>query len=143
DNGNSNTDDGSTAEIEGVVQGFIELGETVSGDFSESESHLWVFAGGPATIDIFMAGDENVDAVVELYGPDNSFLASADNTFTGEEEQLLAVEIPDDGEYTIRIRDFFGNAGSYTLTVLNSEGVGAVDGDTAVTLFHLFRSHVW
>ncbi len=145
DNGDTDTDNdnGGDDEIDGVLQGSINLGDTVSGNLAESEAHLWLFAGGPAVVDIFVDGDENIDLVVELYGPDNTLITSADNTFTGEEEQLLAADIPDDGEYTIRVRDFFGNEGGYTLTVIVSEGVGAVDGDTAVVLSRLFWSHGW
>jgi hypothetical protein len=103
-----------------VPQGPIGLGETVSGTLTEGESHAWTFSEGPATVDVFLSGDE-LDGVIEIYAPDGELLLVVDNTVTGEPEELLGFEVPDDGEYTAVIRDFFGRPVDYTLTLALSE----------------------
>jgi hypothetical protein len=44
-----------------------------------------------------------------------------DDGVSGEDEVLLGFEVPDDGEYTAVIRDFFFRAADYTLTVTLAE----------------------
>lgn len=107
-------DDGIDAEI----QGNIALGETVEGELAEAEKHGWIFAEGPALIDITLEPGEEMDAVLEIYNPDNELITSSDEPFKGSTEELTGVEIPDDGEYTIVIREFFDEPGPYTLTVI-------------------------
>lgn len=103
-----------------VPQGPISLDETVLGTLAEEESHAWTFSEGPATIDLFLYGEE-LDGVIEIYAPDGELLIVIDNTVTGEAEELADFEVPDDGEYTAVIRDFFGRPADYTLTVALSE----------------------
>jgi hypothetical protein len=57
---------------------------------------------------------------LELYDPDNVFMAASDSGFTGEDEAIIGVEIPDDGNYTIVLRDFFDDGGEFALTVAES-----------------------
>jgi hypothetical protein len=71
-------------------------------------------------VDVFLSGDE-LDGVIEIYAPDGELLLVVDNTVTGEPEELLGFEVPDDGEYTAVIRDFFGRPVDYTLTLALSE----------------------
>ncbi len=103
-----------------VPQGTISVGETISGTLAEEESHAWTFSEGPATIDAVLSGEE-LDGVVEIYGPDGELLLVVDNGVTGEDEVLESFEVPDDGEYTAVIRDFFFRAADYTLTVTLAE----------------------
>ncbi|GAB4270116.1 MAG: hypothetical protein Kow0080_14220 [Candidatus Promineifilaceae bacterium] len=106
----------SPAEIDAVNQGSVILDTAVSGELGVGESHAWTFEEGPAIIDITVTGDDNMDTVLELYDPDNILIATADNTFAAGTEELLGIEVST-GRYTIVIRDFFGDGGSYTLTV--------------------------
>ncbi|PID86159.1 MAG: hypothetical protein CSB13_04335 [Chloroflexi bacterium] len=111
-------------DLEGVDMGNISLGETVSDvSMEEGEAHIWTFNEGPAVIDILLETSEDLDSILELYDPLNNFIASADNTLVGEPESLTGIEIPDDGDYSIRVRGFFGEGGKYTLSV--TEGVAS------------------
>ena len=101
---------------EGISQGSIGLDETVEATLATDEAHLWTFSDGPAIVDIVLEGSESMDAVLELYDPDNELLDSADSTFSGGIEELLGVEV-DSGDYTIRVRDFFNEGGDYSLAV--------------------------
>ena len=109
-------DGGGLAESEPVVQGSVGLDETVEGTLALDEAHAWTFSAGPAVIDIVMAS-ELLDGVLELYDPADDLLEIADNGFTGDGEELLGIEIPDDGEYTIVVRDYYGEEGDYSLAV--------------------------
>jgi hypothetical protein len=108
-------------------QGFISLGDTVEGSLAGEETHSWSFSEGPATVDIVVTAAD-LDIVLELYDPDDLLLDSLDSEFTGDGEQLLAVDIPDDGQYSILISDFFGDSGDYTLTVTLSDEAGQSGG---------------
>jgi hypothetical protein len=112
---------------EGVDQGTIGLDETVEGTMDSGEAHLWTFSDGPAAVDIIVEGSDDVDAVLELFGPDNELIDSADSTFSGDAEEILNIEL-DEGDYTIRVSDFFDDGGAYTLTVAPA-GTAEGDGD--------------
>ncbi len=107
---------GGFIEGEPTAQGTIGLDETVEGALALDESHAWTFSAGPAVIDVVMVSDL-LDGVLELYDPNDELLEFADNGFTGDGEELLNVDIPDDGEYTIVVRDYYGDEGEYALTV--------------------------
>jgi hypothetical protein len=123
---------GEPADVEATDQGPIALGETQSGELAAEEAHAWTFSDGPAVIDIVVDSSEDLDAVVELYDPDDVLIANVDSSFAGGTEEMLGIEIPDDGDYTIVVRDFFNDGGSYELTVtegepVDSEGAGALE----------------
>jgi len=116
-------------DIGAESQGSISLGDTVAGTLDAGVSHAWVFSEGPAVIDVIVASGDDMDATVELYDPDNVLLVQQDATFAGETEELSGIDIPDDGDYTIVVRDFFDDGGTYTLEVTEGELVeGAPSG---------------
>ncbi len=119
----------SGEDIEATDQGSIGLGETVEGTLPENEAYSWTFSDGPAVIDVTITSGEDLDAVLELYDPENGLLASSDSGFTGEDEAIIGVEIPDDGSYTIVLSDFFDNGGEFVLTVEASEEAPAEEDD--------------
>lgn len=124
DEGDDEGDDEPADDIDAEPQGTIGLGETVEGELLDSEAHAWTFSDGPVTIDIVLDGDSDLDAILELYSADNELLESADNTFSGDSEELLNIEIEDDSDYIIVVRDFFTDGGSYTLTVSEASTSG-------------------
>jgi hypothetical protein len=115
------TDDLPELDVPLVEQGTIALDQTVEGTLAAEEAHAWIFSDGPAVIDIVVESGPDTDAVLELYGPDNELIDRADRGFTGEDEQLTGIEIPDDGRYVIVVRDYFDEGGDYTLTVSEGE----------------------
>lgn len=108
-------------DLDAENQGTISLGETIEAELEAEVSHAWTFNEGPVVIDVTLESGEDFDAVLEIYDPDNNFITSSDSTFTAETEELIGVEIEDDGDYTIVVRDYYDDGGSYTLTVTESD----------------------
>ncbi len=124
--GDFDDDFGSSNLIGFIYQGNIGSDETVVSELVAEEPHRWSFVGGSATIDITVSGDENLDLVLEVYDADDMYVTSIDETVSGEAETLTAVTIEDG--YNIVVRDFYDEAGAYTLSTTSS-----VDGETSST----------
>lgn len=134
DGGDDGGPSGDVDELGAIRQGTIGLGESVEGDMAQDESHSWVFNDGPAVIDITLQGDD-LDGVLELYDSNYDLLESMDSTFTGEAEVLFAIDIPDDDDYTIVVRDYFGDPADYTLSVEESSGEAGGSGEASIFIF--------
>ena len=120
--------DGEYVEaIDATLQGTIGIGDTRDGTLAEEEAHGWTFSETPAIVDIVVESGEELDAVLELYDAGDELVDSVDGSFTGEAERLESVELSD-GSYTIVVRDFFADGGSYSLTVAEA-GEGEEDGE--------------
>jgi hypothetical protein len=104
-------------DFDAELQGEIAIDEEIEDTLEPEQAHAWTFSQGPALINIILLGDDETDSVLELYGPDAELLGLSDSSFSGGEERLDLTVIPADGDYTIVVRDFFDDGGSYTLTV--------------------------
>ena len=113
-------EDDPLADLDADLRGTIAVGESVSGELGRDRGDAWYFSGGPGRFDFVAQGDE-LDLILELYDPDGALLDYADRAFEGDEERLATINIPDDGRYIIVVRDYFGESGSYTLSVTESE----------------------
>lgn len=118
-------EDEATPELDAALQGSIGLGDTVEGTLEGAQGHGWTFSDGPVFIDITAEPAADLDIVLEVYAPDNELLRSIDREITGLPERVVGLEIPDDGRYTIVVRDFFERGGDYTLTVSEGEELPA------------------
>lgn len=133
------------------LQGAIGLDESVDGTLEADQAHAWTFGGGPLLVNIVLQVSEDVDGVLELYDPNGDFVISADSAFVGEEERLQLIEISDDGDYTIIVRDFFDDGGDYALTVesVNPEDLGVVErgelvaGEAVEDVLEEGQLHAW
>jgi hypothetical protein len=150
--GRGNGDNGrGVVEIGADFQGVIALGESVQASLRADEAHAWIFRDGPARIDIVVQAGADLDAVLELYGPDYELIQRVDRSFAGGEEIAAAVDIPDDEDYTIVVRDFFDEGGDYTLSVrdavagdIDAEEQGEITPGIPVTAtFAAGEAHAW
>lgn len=66
------------------------------------------------TVSLTIEPEEGLDAVLELYDPAGQLILEQDNAFTSEPEELVFTA-PSAGTYTLRVRGYGGEAGSYTL----------------------------
>lgn len=138
---NGNTDDGEydngdydSSDLSGFIyQGDVRLDETITADLAVDEPHLWSFIGESVTVDIMATGDENTDLVLELYDANDVYVTSIDNTLLNETETLTAVFIEEG--YSIVVHDFYGNAGSYTLSIFDSTAEANNTGSGNIFIF--------
>lgn len=140
-----------TLELDADIQGPIALGDSVEGTLEEEQAHGWEFSDGPAMVDIVLQAGDDMDGLLELYDAEGSLMAAADSTFDGDVERLDLIQIPDDQVYTIVVRDFYQDGGSYTLELLavTPESLGAVaqgeltPGEEVEGVLELDESHAW
>ncbi|MCB8943748.1 MAG: hypothetical protein H6658_08330 [Ardenticatenaceae bacterium] len=106
-----------------VTQNFYEAGDLVYGDVLEEslqslEVHTWYFtgqAGDRVTVKV-MPLDPWLDVEVWLLDANVERLATQDEFLTGEVE-LVDITLPAAGQYIILVRDYFGEAGRYEITL--------------------------
>jgi len=118
-----NATESEPPDLAALDQGSIELEETVAGTLGPDERHAWTFdSTGSVEVDIIVtvAAESPLDLVLELYGPDGYLVDWADRNLQGEGEELLDIELTA-GSYTILFYDYFGETGSYELTLTGSE----------------------
>jgi hypothetical protein len=60
--------------------------------------------------------DDSIDTVIEILDLDENVLATIDDAFSGEVEELVYT-FESDGLVLIRVRDFFGGEGDFVMTV--------------------------
>lgn len=117
-----------------LEMGTIALGEAMAGMLAEGEGHTWKLAAeGGEIVDIVVTPlDEEMDLAVTVLGGDGTMFGYYDDSSTDEAEEILGLELDSAGEYSIRVEEFYGAGGSYTLEVVPSEerkgtGTGEVD----------------
>lgn len=106
---------GYVEAIDALSMGTISLGQTRQGDLLPNEAHAWTFAGGPALITLTLETGADVDGVLQVYDEDYQLVEGVDEALAGEPETLADLFVPADTTYTIVVRAFFGNAGTYSL----------------------------
>ena len=114
------------------LQGTIGLDETIEATLEAEQAHAWLFSSGPALVNITLQPSEPIDGILELFDPDGTLMGSSDSDFTAGEERMEYVEIPDDQDYTIVVRNFYEDGGDYTLSVesVRPADIGAADQGT-------------
>lgn len=111
-------DQGSDSTTNFFDAGDLIFGQTAQETLRENEAHAWFFTG--------KAGDElsitanplnsNLDLDVWLLDENINRVAEQDAFLSGEPETINYVLLHD-GQYLILIRDFFGEAGRYEVTL--------------------------
>lgn len=62
--------------------------------------------------------DSNLDPLIELYAPDGTLIATDDDSSRGQDAILLNISLPDDGLYTVLVRNLADfQSDSYQLTL--------------------------
>ena len=112
-------EDENGGDLPDDVQGELFYGDLVDGELAADEEHLWQFngtAGDIVTIRV-EAISADLDLALDLEDSDGTFLTSADDNLSGEYEEIRNYELPDTGDYIIRVTDFWDEGGSYVLTL--------------------------
>jgi hypothetical protein len=105
-----------------VFQGNINFGATVTGATPTDTDHMFNFlASAGDFIRIESSATTNTDLILYLNGPDSIEIDFADEDFTigpPNDEELIQVELADDGLYTIGVGEIDFEEIGYSITLL-------------------------
>ncbi len=122
---------GTAEEEEEMIAGVIAIGETVEGTLEEDQQAIWTFSGeAEQAVTIVLQPDEESDLSLELRDADGVTLEVSDSGYSGEEERIEGL-LPAAGDYQIVIKEYWGEAGTYTLA-LSEGGEGGILGGSGV-----------
>jgi len=133
--------------------GPIAIGQEVTSELVENGEHIWTFnatASQDVTV-ILTSFDDQLDVILELFGPNGSFLGIWDEGFAGDAEVAAGIELPTTGEYSILVQGFAGHGGRYGLS-LDEGGEGTANlydagdlepGDTRREYLRADEVHAW
>ncbi len=119
ESGRYNLDVRLSAEPAFAGEGRISFGEGVQSQLAADSQHLWSFDGaaGQYVNVVLEPGSDQLDAILNLYSPDNARLVALDEGFSGDPEVISGFQLPVTGEYTILVSSFASAGGTYTLSL--------------------------
>lgn len=115
---------GNTGDYSVVLFGTPEvIFELAYGDVVDARTNAdglvdYVISGlaGETMVLNVTSDDDSIDTVIEIMDLDENVLASIDDAFSGEAEEMVYT-FESDGLVIIRVRDFFGGEGDFVMTV--------------------------
>ncbi|MCA9919584.1 MAG: PPC domain-containing protein, partial [Anaerolineales bacterium] len=132
--------------------GRLSLGQTIQSNMARGGQHIWTFNGNAGeVVSIVLTPANQLDAILDVYGPDGTRLAALDEGFSGDAEVVSGLELPLTGEYDILVRSFAGEGGSYSLSldeggesIANFYDAGdLIFGQTAHETLRENEAHAW
>jgi hypothetical protein len=116
---------------EETAAGVIDFGESVEGTLEEDQQAVWTFSGeAEQAVTIVLQPDEESDLSLELRDADGVTLEVSDSGYSGEEERIEGL-LPATGDYQIVVKEYWGEGGTYVLT-LSEGGEGGILGGSGV-----------
>lgn len=99
--------------------GALALGEVLHGQLPPEGYHDWRLIGATRQqiSVVVMPGMRTIDPILELHGPDGRLLLELDEGFSGDPELITGFELPANGEYVLRVRNFSELGGPYTISL--------------------------
>ncbi|WP_420628701.1 hypothetical protein [Candidatus Leptofilum sp.] len=96
----------------------LAYGDLVDARTNQEGQIEYVISGavGDSMVISVLSDDDSVDMVIEVLDLDENVLASVDDGFSGEPEELVYTFESED-LVIIRVRDFFGNEGDFVMSV--------------------------
>jgi hypothetical protein len=98
----------------------IAYGNDVNGQVTSSGGNRYTFSGTAGQwVEITMSSS-SMDSYLELYGPSGTLIASDDDSGGGDRglnSRIYVSSLPETGTFTIVARDYYGNTGSFYLTL--------------------------
>jgi hypothetical protein len=140
----------SDGELPEGVEGELSYGDSVEGELPAGEEHRWIFQGteGDLVTIRLEALSSDMDPVLELVDAEDFLLIAVDDTLGGGTEEISNFELSYSGEFTIRVKDFYDEGGSYLLTLEQGELVetagGSIDfGETVEGSLEAGQQAIW
>ncbi len=133
--------------------GVIKPRQGIQSDLPVNAQHIWTFDGAAGQlISVVLTPQNNqMDAILNLYGPDGTRLVALDEGFSGDPEVISGFELPVTGQYALHVSSFSGVGGLYSLTL--DEGNEAVEnffdagdlvyGDVQEETLRSSEAHAW
>ncbi len=106
----------------------IAYGETVEGEVETGVPAEWVFSGSAGdlvTISATAQDEVQMDMFIELVGPSGEIVAEDDDSGPGLNALIEDFELPEDGDYSIRVSSVSG-PGGYTLELTSPNAAPGV-----------------
>ena len=99
--------------------GVIRPGQAIESELPVNTQHVWKFEGATGSLVsiILNPRDNQMDAILNLFGPDGSRLVALDEGFSGDPEVISGFELPVTGFYAIRVSSFADNGGRYAISL--------------------------
>lgn len=98
--------------------GRLAPGQTIQSNLTRGAQHVWTFNGNAGElVSIVLTPENQFDAILDIYSPDGTRLAALDEGFSGDAEVVAGLALPLTGEYSILVRSFAGEGGSYSLSL--------------------------
>jgi len=100
-----------------IIVGSVDFGDIVSGTVTAGNRDGWLFEGraGERVEAILTPTSEDRDLVLSLVDPEGNTAITVDAALSGFSERLVNFILPASGEWTLVIREFFGEESSYML----------------------------
>lgn len=107
------------ADVAPAEAGMIYYGDSVTADLAEQQGVVWWFDGraGDNISILLHATDPQQDLRLLLTNPAGGQVLKVDQAGEGQPEQITSFTLPVDGRWGIIVESFFGDPGSYTLTL--------------------------
>lgn len=107
------------AEPQYTSAGEIRPGQAIESELPVNAQHVWTFEGATGNLVsiVLSPSDNQMDAILNLFGPDGSRLVALDEGFSGDPEIISGFELPVTGQYAIRVSSFADNGGHYALSL--------------------------
>jgi hypothetical protein len=100
-----------------LPEGELLYGESVSGEVTSPEGEVWKFDGRKGDVISVRMQDDELDTFLDLFSPSGEHLASDDDSGAGNNSLIGEIILPENGPYTIVARGYYGDLGTYTLTL--------------------------
>lgn len=115
-------DEGGEATKNFYDAGDLQYGDKRSETLNTSEAHAWFFQGRPGDeVRIVVRPLTDIlDLEVWLFDPDVERLTARDEFAAGDTE-IIEFTLPEEGQYLILVREFFGEAGAYEIELSASQ----------------------
>lgn len=131
--------------------GAMRIGQTIQGDLPPGGQHVWQFTAAANDTVSVVLDPANFDVMLTVYAPDGRNLIELDEGFSGDAEVVAGLTLPVAGDYTLLVRSFAGDGGSYSLsldqgseTTLNFYDAGDLAyGQTRQETLQENEAHAW
>lgn len=106
----------------------LSVGDIIASNVEAGAPRDFIFTGqanSPVTIEIEPI-DDGLDLVMEVFNTDLTSLERVDDAFTDETE-VLVFSPPADGQYYLRVEEFYGEAGGFNISLTEGSALAPTD----------------